>query len=72
MLLPAEVQTEAPEVRTSSVSAEIMLVHDSGHLQELLPCATGDEAAVCGAAVQLDGRHVFHAFLHGLCGGSPV
>lgn len=72
VLLPAEVQTEASEVRSPCVSAEDVLVHDSSHLQELLPRATGDEAAVCGAALQLDGRHVLHAFLHGLCGGGPV
>lgn len=72
LLLPAQVQTEAPEVRTPSVSAENVLVHDPSHLQELLPRAAGDEAAVRGAALQLDGRHVFHALLHGLCGGSPV
>lgn len=72
VLLPAQVQTKAPEVWTAPVSAENMLVHDAGHLQELLPRATGDEAAVRGSALQLDGRHVFHAFLHGLCGGSPV
>lgn len=72
LLLPAPVQTEASEVWTPSVSAENVLVHDAGHLQELLPRAAGDAAAVRGAALQLDGRHVFHAFLHGLCGGGPV
>ena len=72
LLLPAEVQTEAAEVWPPAVFTENMLVHDSSNLQELLPRAASDEAAVCGPALQLDGRHVFHALLHRLCGGRPV
>lgn len=72
LLLPAQVQAAAPEVRTAAVPAENLLVHDAGHLQELPPCPEGDEAAVRGSALQLDGGHVFYAFLHGLCGGRPL
>lgn len=72
MLLPVEVQAEATEVRTPDVLFENMLVHEPDHLQELLPCAVGDEAAVCGSALQLGGCHVVYAFLHRLCGGRPI
>lgn len=72
VLLPAEVQAEAPQVWTPDVLTEDMLVHDAGHLQELLPRSTGDEAAVRGSALQLDGCHVFYAFLHRLCGWRPL
>lgn len=72
LLLPAQVQAAAPEVRTAAVPAENLLVHDAGHLQELPPRPEGDEAAVRGSALQLDGGHVFYAFLHRLCGGRPL
>ena len=72
MLLSAQVQAEAAQGWTPALLSENMLFHDPGHLQELLPCPAGDEAAVYGAAVQLDGCHVFYAFLHRLCGRRPV
>lgn len=72
MLLPVEVQAETAKVWTPDVLTENMLVHDTNHLPELLPCAVGDEAAVRGSALQLDGCHVFYAFLHRLCGRRPV
>lgn len=72
VLLPAEMQTEAAQGWTFTLLTENMLVHDPGHLQELLPRPACDETAVHGPALQLDGCDVIYAFLHRLCGGRPV